>query len=145
MGYFRYTVEVFALPGCVWELLVDVERWPEWTPTVTRVQRMEESPLAIGSRTKIWQPKLMPVVWQVTALDEIAGVFTWATRKPGIQVTATHRVQPMPNGSNVTLSLDYTGFLGPLMAWQFKDLNWDYVDQGSCRTEASLRTMMPLA
>jgi hypothetical protein len=38
---------------------------------------MEESPLAIGSRAKIWQPKLMPAVWQVIALDEIAGVFTW--------------------------------------------------------------------
>jgi uncharacterized membrane protein len=128
MGYFRYTVEVIAPPACVWELFVDVERWPKWTPTVTRVQRMEESPLAIGSRAKIWQPKLMPAVWQVIALDEIAGVFTWSTRKPGIQVTATHRVQPTPNGSShVTLSLDYTGFLGPLIAWLLKDLNWDYL------------------
>ena len=32
------------------------------------------------------------------------------------------------NGSShVTLSLDYTGFLGPLIAWLLKDLNWDYL------------------
>ena len=129
MGSFRYTAEIFALPARVWAALVDVEHWPEWTPTVTRVQRMEDSPLALGSRTKIWQPKLMPAEWRVIALDENAGVFTWVTSKPGIQITATHRIEPSTTreGTHVTLVLDYAGLLGPLMAWQFKDLNWDYL------------------
>ena len=129
MGIFRYTAEVFALPERVWAALVDVERWPEWTPTVTRVQRMEDGPLAIGSRTKIWQPKLTAAIWRVIALDEIAGVFTWVTARPGIEVTATHRIGPSPTreGTQVTLVLDYAGLLGPLMAWRLKNLNWDYL------------------
>jgi polyketide cyclase/dehydrase/lipid transport protein len=129
MGIFRYTSEVFALPERVWAALVDVEHWPEWTPTVTRVQRMEDGALTLGSRTKIWQPKLIPAVWRVIALDEIAGVFTWVTSRPGIQITATHRIEPSParDGTSVTLVLDYAGLLGPLMAWRFKDLNWDYL------------------
>lgn len=129
MGIFRYTAEVFALPERVWAALVDVEHWPEWTPTVTRVQRMDNGPLMIGSRTKIWQPKLMAAIWRVIALDEIAGVFTWVTSRPGIQITATHRIEPSPTrkGTQVTLVLDYAGLLGPLIAWQLKDLNWDYL------------------
>ncbi|MGO9437864.1 MAG: SRPBCC family protein [Terracidiphilus sp.] len=127
MGNFLYTVEIYAAPERVWAAFVDVERWPEWTPTVTRVKRMDENPLAVGSRTKLWQPQLMPAVWRVTVLDESVGLFKWTAGLPGIQVTATHRVQPTPNGSHVTLSLDYTGLLGPLMAWQLKNLNWDYL------------------
>jgi uncharacterized protein YndB with AHSA1/START domain len=127
MGNFRYTVEIFAPPERIWAVLVDADRWPEWTPTVTRVQRLEEGPLAVGSQTKIWQPQLTPVVWRVTELDETAGVFTWMTRKPGIQVTATHTMESSGNGVRVTLSLDYSGLVGALMAWQLKDLNWDYL------------------
>jgi uncharacterized membrane protein len=127
MGNFRYTVEVFAPPERIWVVFVDVERWPEWTPTVTRAQRLEEGPLAVGSQTKIWQPQLTPVIWRVTVLDETAGVFTWTTSKPGIQVTATHKIEPSGDGAKVTLSLDYSGLVGALMAWHLKDLNWDYL------------------
>jgi uncharacterized membrane protein len=127
MENFRYTVEVFAPPERIWAVFVDVERWPEWTPTVTRAQRLEGGPLAVGSQTKIWQPKLTPVIWRVTVLDETAGVFTWTTSKPGIQVTATHKMETNDGGARVTLSLDYSGLVGALMAWQLKDLNWDYL------------------
>jgi hypothetical protein len=111
----------------VWEVLTDVARWPEWTPTVTRVERVEDGQLEVGSRTKIWQPQLMANTWQVTALNEQAGDFTWQTNRPGIKVIATHRVEPTSDGVRVTLTLDYRGLLGPLMAWQLKALNWDYL------------------
>jgi uncharacterized protein YndB with AHSA1/START domain len=127
MGKFRYTAEIFAPPERVWTATVDVERWPEWTPTVTRVKRMEDGPLAVGSKTKIWQPKLTPVVWRVTELDEAAGIFIWVTGKPGIQIAGMHQVEPTLHGCQLTLTLDYTGLLGPFMAWQLKDLNWEYL------------------
>jgi len=127
MGNFRYTVDIYAPPERIWAAFVDVERWPEWTSTVTRVQRLDGGPLAVGSQTKIWQPQLTPVIWRVTVLDEAACVFMWTTSKPGIQVTATHKVEANGNGVRVTLSLDYLGLVGALMAWQLKDLNWDYL------------------
>lgn len=127
MSTFRYTVEVFASRELVWEILVDVQRWPEWTPTVTGVERLEPGPLAIGSRTKLWQPKLMTTVWRVTALESNAGVFVWETSRPGVKVVATHRVEPTRNGARLTLTLQYRGILGFFMAIQLKQLNWDYL------------------
>ena len=53
MGNFRYTVEVFAPPERIWAVLVDVDRWPEWTPTVTRVQRLEEAGVITGYTAQI--------------------------------------------------------------------------------------------
>jgi len=34
-------VDIAAPPGGVWAVIADVERWPEWTPTVTRLQRLD--------------------------------------------------------------------------------------------------------
>ena len=128
MANFRYTVEIFAPPQQVWDTLIDVERWPAWTPTVLRVERLDSGPLALGSRTKLWQPQLMAAAWQVTELDPVTGLFTWQTGRPGVRVTGIHRVEAAPKSvTRLTLELNYGGLLGPLLARQLKALNWDYL------------------
>jgi uncharacterized membrane protein len=128
MPTFRYLAEIFAHPEKVWEVLVDLEHWPQWTPTVTRVARLETGPLTVGSRARIWQPRLMTTVWRVTTLDANAGIFIWQTGRPGIRITASHHVEHAAGGSTrLTLTLHYGGLLGPLMAWQLKHLNWEYL------------------
>jgi uncharacterized membrane protein len=127
MSNFRLVVEIFAPPERVWAVMLDVERWPEWTPTVTSAKRLEDGPLALGGRTKLVQPKLLPAVWRVTELDPRTGLFTWVTGRPGIKVTASHMVERTLDGSRVTNVLLYSGLLGALMARQLKQLNWDYL------------------
>jgi uncharacterized protein YndB with AHSA1/START domain len=127
MEKFRYSIDILAPPELVWAVLMDVERWPEWTPSTTQVKRIEPGPLVLGSSAKIWQPKLSPAVWRVTELDESRRVFTWVTRQPGITVTATHIVSRFDLTSRLTLVLDYAGLLGALVAWQLKNLNWEYL------------------
>ena len=127
MPNFEYQVEIFAATARIWSTWMDVEHWPDWTPTVNSAKRLDPGPLAVGARTRILQPKLMPAVWRVTHLDEPAGIFIWTTGRPGIKVSATHRVEPMSGGSRVTLALTYAGLLGPLIARQLKSLNWDYL------------------
>jgi len=130
MSTFRYGVEIFARRERIWDTLIDVERWPEWTPTVKRVARLDPGPLALGSRTRLWQPKLLTTVWRVTELDPDAGLFTWSTGRPGIRVAGIHRLEPAPGGSTlVTLELKYSGLIGILMAMQLRHLNWEYITQ----------------
>ena len=129
MAEFRFTVEIIAPPECVWAVWMDVEQWPAWNPVVTRATRLEAGPLAVGSRTRILQPKLMPAVWRVTELDEATGVFTWVTGRPGVTVAARHLVDNIGYGCRVTLLLTYRGFLGAFLAWSLKQLNWDYISK----------------
>src|SRR5262249_4702286 len=98
MEQFSITVEIGASPQRVWAVLSDIERWPEWTPTVRSIQRLDNGPLAPGRRARIRQPKLPPADWQVTALHEGSG-FTWVTRSPGVSVTARHAVEAIEGGS----------------------------------------------
>jgi uncharacterized membrane protein len=65
---FRLTVEIEAPPDRVWAVMREIERWPEWTPTLTSIRRLDGGPLAVGSLVLIRRPSLPPAKWQVTAL-----------------------------------------------------------------------------
>ena len=127
MSDFRYDVEIRVSPSRVWSVLLDVERWPEWTTSVSRIQRMDLGPLTLGSRTRIWQPRLMPAVWCVTSLDEGRRVFGWTTRTLGVKIVGRHQVDAFKNHSRVALSLHYTGPLSVVVARVYRDLIWDYL------------------
>ena len=43
------SVNIDAPPEKVFAVLCDVERWPEWTSTMTSVQRMQSGSFAVGS------------------------------------------------------------------------------------------------
>lgn len=126
MTHFSVSVEIQAPPERVWAVMTDIDRWPEWTPTVTSLQRLDRGPLAVGSRARIRQPKLRPAVWQVTELAE-GQSFTWITRSPGVQVTARHWVEIYESGSRATLSLEFSGLVGPLVARLTRSLNERYL------------------
>jgi len=124
---FSIQIGIQAPPERVWDVMRDVERWPEWTPTVTSVRLLDRGPLAEGSRAAIRQPKLPPAKWRVTGLDDADRSFTWVSRSPGASVIAHHRVEPAGSGSRATLSLHYAGPLGGLLAYLTRGLNQRYI------------------
>jgi hypothetical protein len=127
MKKFEAYVDIAAPRSHVWRVMLDVERWPEWTPTVTSTKRLDAGPLRIDSRTHMVQPKLKPATWQVTELDEARGNFAWAARNPGVLVTAVHLVKPTATGCRATLSIEFSGMLAPLAGWMMGKITAEYV------------------
>lgn len=64
--------------------------------------------------------------WTPTVIS-VCG-FSWITRSPGILVTACHWIEDAGKGRRVTLSLDFSGPLGPLCARLIRGLNARYLD-----------------
>jgi uncharacterized protein YndB with AHSA1/START domain len=112
---FDISVEINAPPERVWEVMTDVEKWPEWTQSVQSVKRLDSGPFRLGSRARIKQPKFLPAIWEVTDIDPPRS-FTWVTRSPGVIASGKHRVEPTARGSKATLSVAYAGMLGGLVA-----------------------------
>jgi uncharacterized membrane protein len=123
---FIVTVDIGAPPEKVFGVLSDVERWPEWTPTMTRVQRLDNAPFGIGSRAQVRQPRLRPAVWQVTEL-EVGRSFTWVTRAPGLHIKAGHGVEHRGAGCRVELSFEMSGLLAPVMSLLYGAMIGKYV------------------
>lgn len=124
--HFSITAEILAPPQLVWSVMADVERWPEWTASISRVKRLSPGPLQVGSRVRIHQPKLPPAFWRVTELNP-GGDFTWVSVAPGVRVTARHAVETTAIGCRVTLSIRYEGLLGRWLARWTQDLNERYL------------------
>ena len=124
---FSITVEITAPPARVWRVMADVERWPEWTPSVTAVDRLDGGPLRSGSRVRIRQPKLRPAIWCVAEFREGEG-FDWETASPGVRAVARHHVVSAQGGARVTLAVEFSGPLAPLVARLTRGLNQRYLD-----------------
>jgi uncharacterized membrane protein len=109
------TISIEAPVDRVWELTLDVESWPRHTPTMTAIERLDSSPLAVGSRARIKQPAQPTRVWTVTALEP-GRRFAWTTRAMGTTMTGSHMLDPGPDGTTIqTLTVDIEGPLGRLV------------------------------
>lgn len=111
---FSVSIDIDAPPGRVAAVMIDVERWHEWTASITKIERLDPGPLRVGSRARVWQPRFPPALWTVTAMDEHG--FTWVSAGVGFRVTGHHRVEPHGRGSRATLSLTHEGLVGRLIA-----------------------------
>ena len=128
MGRLFETQRHIAAPApAVWEVLYDVARWPEWTPTIDSVELLDEGAFGVGSRAKVRQPKLPQAEWQVT--EVVPGrSFTWEAKGPGMKTIARHEVVPDADGSQVTLSIEQTGPMGAVAALVWRSLTQRYIE-----------------
>ena len=107
--------------------MTDVERWTEWTSSVTSIELMDSGPLAVGSRVRISQPRLIPMKWVVTQLEP-EWKFTWVARSPGLSIAARHLLQQRGRNSRVSLSVEYDGLLGGTVARTWGQLTRRYLE-----------------
>ena len=124
--YYETSVRIAASADQVWAVLRDVERWPEWTPTVSRVDRVESAPeyvpgadgpageLTKGDVVSIKQPRMPTLSW--TVLDwSPATFFSWSSSSGGVITVAEHRIDRTDElGVTVTLSVRQSGPLAPV-------------------------------
>jgi len=118
-------IEIAAPSERVWTVIADVERWHEWTASITSI-RLLDGPLAVGARAEVRQPKLPPLVWRVTALEP-GRFFDWEVRSPGALTVGSHHVEPRGAGSLATLKLVQAGPIGWLVGRMMLNLTREYV------------------
>jgi uncharacterized protein YndB with AHSA1/START domain len=121
-------VTVAAPPRLVWDVFSDVERWPEWTASVTRLDALDGPGLAVGKRFQIKQPRMPRLVWEVTEVAPGTS-WTWVQRSPGGLTVARHEVEAAgPDRTHVRQQLDQRGPLGALVGRLMKRLTVRYLE-----------------
>lgn len=120
----RHSIDISAPPAVVWRATVDVERWPDWSPAIQSVKRLDDGPFAVGTKALIKQKAMGPTEWTVNDLTQDRR-FSWETRKRGLRMVGTHEVIPIGLGTNSILSLEITGPLG-LLLWPVLSLAMTY-------------------
>jgi uncharacterized membrane protein len=122
------SIDIEAPVERVWSVITDVEHWPDWTASISSVQRLDHGPFGVGSRALIKQPKLARMVWTVTGMQPNRS-FTWTTGSVGVTTIAGHEITEKPGGGvTATLFIQETGWLGPLVGRLLDGLTRRYID-----------------
>lgn len=122
------SVGVDAPVDDAWVVLADVERWPEWTESMSDVELVAGRPLEVGTRVRIKQPRLPAVVWEVTNLKP-GRAFSWEATSPGMTTVADHRLaSDGPDHSTLTLCLQRSGPLARILDVVFGRITRRYVE-----------------
>lgn len=115
-----------ASPAVVWQILADVEHWPDWTPTVVEIRALGSTGLRIGARYRVVQPKLRPAIYEVTECIPNQR-FIWAQNLPGGALVAGHCLSPRDGATEVELSFVSKGLLANVVAGLFSKMIRQYV------------------
>ncbi|MFI1580125.1 SRPBCC family protein [Embleya sp. NPDC020630] len=110
---YHESIRIEATAERVWEILMDVERWPTWTASMSEVRRLDREPFGVGSRVRVKQPRLPATQWVVTE-REPGRSFAWTSRSGGVTTLADHRIG-VDEGVTVELILRQSGLLTPLI------------------------------
>lgn len=108
------TIHILAPTEVVWAVTEDIERWPEWTPTVTAARRLDEGSFGLGSVARIKQPAQPASDWTVTAYEREER-FTWETRRLGLRMAASHQVHGDASGTSNTLRIEASGVVAVVL------------------------------
>jgi hypothetical protein len=127
---YTVTTDIDAAPDAVWQILADVEHWPDWTASMERIERLDDGPLAVGSRAQVKQPKLPTADFVVTDLLPGAS-FEWTSKRVGMTSVGDHRISPNGSGSRVRLTFRMTGAFAPIVSAFSGKLIRNYVDTES--------------
>jgi uncharacterized membrane protein len=136
MPTYRTTQRIHAPADDVWKHLSSVLAWPKWLPTVTEVSPLDGGTPQVGARFKVVQPKLRPVVWQVTRVEP-GHCFTWESVAPGVRLWAHHTVRSLaPRESEVELQFRFSGLLGVPLGWLAGSITRKYISTEAASLKA---------
>jgi uncharacterized membrane protein len=124
---FEQSIDIDAPPQRVWDVLSDLESWPQRIETVDVVELLTPAPVAVGSRVRLKQPKLPEGIWEVTVWDA-PSYFEFRQKSGAITDVAGHRVEALADDrSRLTLTLEMRGLLVPVVALFWKGLTNRYL------------------
>ena len=124
---FEQSIEIDAPQQRVWDVLSDIEAWPQRIETVDSVELLTPAPITPGSRLRLKQPKLPEGTWDVTVWDA-PSFFEWTQKTGGATSVAGHRVEALGNGrARLTLTLDMRGPLIAVVALFYRKLTNRYM------------------
>ena len=124
---FEKSIEIDAPQERVWQVLSDLEAWPQRIETVDTAELLTPAPITTGSRVRLKQPKLPEGIWDVTVWDA-PSYFEWTQKTSGVTSVAGHRVDPLGQGrARLTLTLEMRGLLIRIIGLFYRDLTNRYM------------------
>lgn len=113
---FSSSVEIDAPPEKVWALVNELEEWPQWIPSIKRIEKLSEGPLGIGSQIRVTAKSIMTVKLLMTITEFVPGQRAVMQGKVlGTKMTRYYTFEPVSQRTRLTAGGEVSGLLAFLV------------------------------
>lgn len=110
---FESSIDINAPVKKVWALVDRVEEWPEWMPSIRKIERVSRGPLAIGSQVAVTVRVSRLTVKLLMTITEFVPErnVVLEGRALGTKLTRFYVLEPANGRTKVTIGGDVSGAL----------------------------------
>ncbi len=113
---FSSSVEIDAPPEKVWALVNELEEWPQWIPSIKKIEKLSEGPLGIGSQIRVTAKSIMTVKLLMAITEFAPGrQAVMQGRVLGTEMTRYYTFEPVNQRTRLTAGGEVSGLLAFLV------------------------------
>ncbi len=116
---FESSTDINAPVKKVWALIDKLEEWPQWMPSIKKIERVTKGPLAVGSQLSVTaKVSGLAVVLLMTITEFVPERnVVLEGKKLGTKLTRFYALEPEDGRTKITIGGDVSGALGWLARW----------------------------
>jgi uncharacterized membrane protein len=110
---FESSIDINAPVKKVWALIDKLEEWPQWMPSIKKIERLSKGPLAVGSQVSVTAKasgltvKLMMTITELVPERRVV----LEGKVLGTKLTRFYALEPANGKAKVTIGGDVSGSL----------------------------------
>jgi carbon monoxide dehydrogenase subunit G len=110
---FESSIEINAPTKKVWALIDKLEEWPQWMPSIKKIERVSKGPLTVGSKLSVTAKVSGLTVTLLMTITEFVLERTVVMRGKtlGTNLTRFYNLEPVNGKTKVTIGGDVSGAL----------------------------------
>jgi carbon monoxide dehydrogenase subunit G len=110
---FESSIEINAPVKKVWALIDKLEGWPQWMPSIKKIERISKGPLAVGSQLSVTAKVSGLTVTLLMTVTEFVPERTVVMngKALGTNLTRFYKLEPVNGKTRATLGGDVSGAL----------------------------------
>jgi len=113
---FESSIDIDAPAEKVWGLIDRLEEWPQWMPSIKKIERVSEGPLKAGSQLSVTaEVSGLPVRLLMTIVEFVPErTVVMRGKALGTNLTRFYTLQPLNGRTRITIGGEVAGLLAPL-------------------------------
>jgi len=136
---FESSIEIAAPVKRVWALIDKLEEWPQWMPSIKKIERLSKGPLAVGSRLSVTAKASGLTVALLMTITEFVPErnVVLEGKVLGTKLKRFYALEPANDKTNVTIGGDVSGALAWLVCRGGKKVSTEIALAVKTRIEGS--------
>ena len=136
---FESSIEINAPVRKVWALIDKLEEWPQWMPSIKKIERISKGALGVGSQLSVTAKVSGFIVTLLMTVTKFVpeGTVVMSGKALGTNLTRFYTLQPVDGRTKVTIGGDVSGALAWLACRGGRKVSAEIAQAAKKRVEAS--------